>query len=69
MTRARDVNQVRLRREELGLLLVELAQKIGRSPAMLSMVEGGYVCKRGTQIKIAAALSTTPEALWPEEYA
>lgn len=69
MTRARDINPVRLRREELGLLLVELAHAIGRSPAMLSMVEGGYCPKRTSQVKIAAALATTPEALWPEEYA
>lgn len=68
MTRARDVNRVRLRREEQGLLLKELADTIGRSPALVSMVEGGFVCRRPTQIKIAAALDTTPENLWPEEY-
>lgn len=69
MTRARDINRIRLRREERGMLLKELADEIGRSPAMVSMVEGGFVCKRSTQVKIAAALDTTPEALWPEEYA
>jgi hypothetical protein len=74
MTHARDSNPVRLRREELGLLLKELAEMIttgdGRNPApMLSMIEGGYVPKRKTQVTIAAALRTTPEALWPEEYA
>lgn len=51
------------------MLLVELAKAIGRSAAMLSMIEGGFCPKRATQVKIAAALSTTPEALWPEEYA
>ena len=69
MTKARDVNPLRMRREELGMLLTELAAKIERSAAMVSMCEGGYVPKRGTQVKLAAALSTTPEALWPEEYA
>jgi transcriptional regulator with XRE-family HTH domain len=69
MTRARDMNPVRLRREELGMLLIELAAAISRSPAMLSMVEGGFCPKRATQVQIAAALQTTPEALWPEEYA
>jgi transcriptional regulator with XRE-family HTH domain len=69
MTRARDVNPVRQRREEQGMLLKELACAIERSAALLSMVEGGFVPKRGTQVKIAAQLSTTPEALWPEEYA
>lgn len=69
MTRARDTNLVRLRREELGMLLTELAANIGRSAAMLSSVEGGFVPKRPTQASIAAALDSTPEALWPEEYA
>lgn len=68
MTRARDENPVRLRREKLDMLLTELAGQIGRSAAFLSMVEGGYVPKRPSQVKIAAALNTTPEALWPREY-
>lgn len=68
MTRARDTNPVRIRREELGLLLGELAVTIDRSAPMLSMIEGGYTPKRPTQVQIAAALRTTPEALWPEEY-
>lgn len=68
MTRARDDNLVRQRREDMGLLLRELAALIKRSPAMVSMVEGGFVPRRPTQVQIAAALSTTPEALWPEEY-
>ena len=68
MTRARDVNRVRLRREEQGMLLKELADKIGRSAALVSMCEGGFVPRRTTQTQIAAALHTTPEALWPEEY-
>lgn len=69
MTRARDVNPVRLRREEMGMLLKELADEIGRSAALVSMIEGGFAPKRKTQVAIAAALRTTPEALWPEEYA
>ena len=68
MTRAHDTNRVRLRREEMGMLLKELAQKIGRSAGLLSHVERGFVPKRPTQVQIAAALNTTPEALWPEEY-
>lgn len=69
MTRARDINPIRVRREEQGMLLIELAAKIERSPAMLSMCEGGFVPRRATQVQIAAALATTPEALWPGEYA
>jgi len=69
VTRQRDINRVRNRREEKGMLLKELAGAINRSAAMLSHVEGGFVPKRATQVKIAAALDTTPEQLWPEEYA
>lgn len=68
MTHARDTNRVRLRREELDMLLKELADQIGRSAALISMIEGGFTPKRKTQVAIAAALRTTPEALWPEEY-
>ena len=68
VTRARDINRVRLRREEQGMLLKELADKVERSAALISMCEGGFVPRRATQVKLAAALSTTPEALWPEEY-
>lgn len=68
MTRAREENRVRLRREELDMLLKELADKISRSAALVSMIEGGFCPKRKTQVAIAAALQTTPEALWPEEY-
>jgi transcriptional regulator with XRE-family HTH domain len=69
VTHERDTSRVRLRREELGVLLKELADDIGRSAALVSMIEGGFVPKRKTQVSIAAALRTTPEALWPEEYA
>lgn len=69
MTRARDINLIRLRREEMGILLKELADEIGRSAALVSMIEGGFVPKRMTQVSIAAALKTTPESLWPKEYA
>jgi predicted transcriptional regulator len=67
MTRARDESLVRKRREELGLLLVGLAKLIGRSPAFVSGVEGGYVPKLPAMMLIAEALGTTPIALWPGE--
>lgn len=73
MTRARDVNRVRIRREERGLLLKELGQLARRSDGkpigspMLSFIEGGYVPKRSTQDAIAEVLDTTPDQLWPEE--
>lgn len=68
MTRARDVNPVRIRREQQGLSLNELAAASKSHAAMLSMCEGGFVPQLKTQNRIAAALATTPEQLWPEEY-
>lgn len=51
------------------MLLIELAKKAERSPAMISMVEGGFVpTKESSRLKIADALDTTPEALWPDEF-
>ena len=68
MTRARDVNRVRLRREEQGMLLKELADKTGLSAPMLSHIEGGFVPKLHSMRAIAAALGTTADQLWPNEF-
>lgn len=67
MTHARDTNLVRKRREELGMLLTELAEKIERSAGFVSTVEGGLVPKLSSMLAIADALDTTPIALWPAE--
>lgn len=69
MTRARDINPVRLRREEKGMLLIELAEKAEVHAAMLSMTEGGFCPQSDSRARIAEALETTPDQLWPEEYA
>lgn len=69
MSRARETNRVRIRREQQDMLLKQLATKADVSAPMLCNVEGGFVPKRQSQVKIAAALCTTPENLWPEEYA
>ena len=69
MSRARDQNRVRRRREQLDMLLVELAKEIGRSPAFVSVMEGGFVPAESRRQQVATALATTPQALWPEEYA
>lgn len=68
MTKARDTNLLRQCREQKGVLLVELAAKIERSPAFVSTVEGGFVPKPRSQMAIAQALDTTPDKLWPEEW-
>lgn len=67
MSHARDTNPVRLRREEQGMLLIELADRIGRSPSLVSVIEGGFVPALPTMVQIADALDTTPFALWPGE--
>jgi predicted transcriptional regulator len=68
MTFARDVSPLRRRREELGLQVSEVARLINRSAALISNCEGGFVPDHGRRKQIAAALETTPEVLWPEEY-
>lgn len=69
MTRTRDLNRVRARREAQDMLVIELAKKISRSAAFVSMVEGGYVPGGRRRIQIAGVLDCAPEELWPEEYA
>jgi len=54
-------------RERKGWRLEDLARAIGRSASMLSNVEHGFVPKPETREKIANALDTTVDALWPDE--
>lgn len=78
MTRVRDRNPVRLRREELDMQLGELAKKVDGtqvngsvvkcSTPMLSMIEGGLYPKPKTQEAIAQALGTTRRAMFPMEF-
>jgi predicted transcriptional regulator len=67
MSNARDKSLVKKRREELGMLLIDLAAKIDRSAAFVSTIEGGFVPKLPAMLKIADALDTTPDVLWPDE--
>ena len=55
-------------RKAKGLRLEDLAKLIGKSASMLSNVEHGMVPKPMSREKIAAALDTTVEELWPDEY-
>ena len=68
MTVARDTNPVRKLREQQGLLLGELAERSDCSAAKLSMIEGGFVPRLPTMRAIAAALGTTADKLWPDEF-
>ena len=67
-TVARSQSLVRKRREELGLLLIELAERLQVSPSLVSFVEGGFVPKPGTQVAFAEALECSPIDLWPDEW-
>jgi transcriptional regulator with XRE-family HTH domain len=68
MSRARDESLVLARRKELGLHLKVVASRARCSAALLSMIEGGYRPKEPTMEKIAEALETTPQTLWPDEF-
>lgn len=68
MTRAHDQSPVRRLREDRGLLLIELAQQSRCSAPSISMIEHGYVPKLPTMCRIADALGTTADQLWPEEF-
>lgn len=63
-----DTHPVRRAREAKGLRLEDLAKLVGKSASMLSNVEHFFLPKHATRVKIADALGTTPEALWPDEY-
>jgi transcriptional regulator with XRE-family HTH domain len=68
------ISLVRLAREKMRTpdgkpwRLEELAAATGRASGMLSMIEHGYLPKAATRQKIADALLTTPQELWPDEY-
>lgn len=48
--------------------LEDLAAAIGKSASLISNIEHGYFPKPGTCRKIAEALGTTVEQLWPTEF-
>jgi transcriptional regulator with XRE-family HTH domain len=68
MSRARDESLMLARRKQLGMHIEILASKSKCNKALISMTEGGYIPKLPTMIRIAAALETTPELLWPDEF-
>lgn len=65
----RDTNRVLARRKELGLRLVDVASRVKKSAALISMIEDGYVGKHATLEAVAVALETKPWLLWPDEFA
>lgn len=68
MSVARDGSLVRTRRQELRLHLKIVANRASCSPALVSMVEGGYIPKPARMLAIASALETSPDRLWPVEF-
>lgn len=51
-----------------GWILEDLSQAAGCSKPLLSNTQRGYLPKLATRERIAKALDTTPEKLWPEHY-
>lgn len=68
MSRARDTNLVLARRKELGMHIMTLAKLSLTHASLISNVEGGFCPKPATMGRIAEALKTTPELLWPDEF-
>jgi transcriptional regulator with XRE-family HTH domain len=63
-----DQHPVRIARKARQWRLVDLAERVGRSVPLLSMIENnGYVPKRSTQLAIADALERPVEEFWPDE--
>lgn len=65
----RDDHPLRKRRDELELRLVDVAERAGVSIGLLSMLEGGYTPNRNsaTLERVAAAVASSVERLWPEQ--
>jgi transcriptional regulator with XRE-family HTH domain len=55
------------RRRELELRLVDVSARCGVSVGLLSQMEHKYVPKKSTRRRVADALSTDLDTLWPEE--
>lgn len=62
-----DEHPVRIARNARTWDLKDLAEHCGRSMSLLSMIEHGYVPRPATRHRIADALETTVELLWPDE--
>jgi transcriptional regulator with XRE-family HTH domain len=62
-----DDHPVHVARKEKGWRLEDLGSRTGCSKPMLSNVERGYIPPARSRLKIAKALETTPEQLWPDE--
>ena len=55
-------------RKELGLRLIDVADKARMSVSHISMIEHGYTPAKASREKLARALDGEPADFWPEEY-
>ena len=62
----RPVSKVRAARQQQGLRLVDLAEKANVAVGYLSMIENGYRPKLKVRERVAKALGSTVDELWPE---
>lgn len=69
MSPSPDEHPVRIARKAKGWRLEDLGAAAGCSKPLLSNVEHSFVPQLPTMEKIARALETTPEQLWPAEFA
>jgi predicted transcriptional regulator len=64
----REDHPLRKRRRALNLRLVDVAQRAGVSTPLISMMEGGYEpSKRSTLERVARAVESTVDDIWPQE--
>ncbi len=60
------VNRLKVRRTELGLIQLRVAQKVGMTAPRLSLIENDLAEPTAAEIKaLARALETTPDAIFP----
>lgn len=60
-------DQLKAKRHELGLRLVDVAQKAGCAVSLVSMAEHGYRPGPRAQQAIAAAVGASSGSFWPQE--
>jgi transcriptional regulator with XRE-family HTH domain len=69
MSPSPDDHPVRIARKAKDWRLEDLGAAAGCSKPLLSNIEHGFVPQQPTMEKVAHALDSTPQELWPAEFA